>query len=96
MSRVTTATVDHVARLARLSLTDAERETFARQLDEILSYAESMQELALDDVEPMRHAGKGAALREGEARPGLSRERVLREAPDPADGLYRVPRIIGG
>jgi aspartyl-tRNA(Asn)/glutamyl-tRNA(Gln) amidotransferase subunit C len=57
--RVTVATVEHVARLARLSLTDDEKETFARQLDEILSYAESIQALDTGGVPPMSHAGSG-------------------------------------
>ena len=96
MPRVTVETVEHVARLARLSLTGEERETFARQLDEILAYAESMQALDTDGVEPMSHAAAAAVLREDEPRPGLDRERVLEAAPDAADGLFRVPRVIGG
>ena len=96
MSRVTIETVDHVASLARLSLTDEERETFARQLDDILAYAESIQSLDLEGIEPMSHAGHGQRLREGPATAGLPRERVLASAPDAADGLFRVPRIIGG
>jgi aspartyl-tRNA(Asn)/glutamyl-tRNA(Gln) amidotransferase subunit C len=95
MPRVTVETVDHVARLARLSLTDAERTTFARQLDGILEYAEAIRALDLTGVEPMSHAGAASPLRADTAQPGLERERVLAAAPDPADGLFRVPRVIG-
>jgi aspartyl-tRNA(Asn)/glutamyl-tRNA(Gln) amidotransferase subunit C len=82
MARVTVETVDRVAQLAHLSLTAEERETFARQLDQILTYAESIQELDTADVPPMSHA--------------LDRDRVLASAPDPAEGLFRVPKVIGG
>ena len=96
MSRVTVETVDRVARLARLSLSDEERRTFARQLDEILAYAESIQTLETTDVAAMSQPGAAGQLREDAPRQGLPRELVLQAAPDPADGLYRVPRILGG
>ena len=96
MPKVTVETVDHVARLARLSLTAEERETFARQLDEILAYAESIQALDTSAVEPMSHAGTAAVFRADEPRPGLDRGAVLSAAPDPAEALFRVPRVLGG
>jgi aspartyl-tRNA(Asn)/glutamyl-tRNA(Gln) amidotransferase subunit C len=96
MSRVTVATVDHVARLAHLSLTDEERETFARQLEDILAHAESIQSLDTADVPPMSHAARGGDFRPDVPRPGLDREGVLRSAPDGAEGLFRVPKVIGG
>jgi aspartyl-tRNA(Asn)/glutamyl-tRNA(Gln) amidotransferase subunit C len=96
MARVTVETVDHVAQLAHLSLTREERETFARQLDEILAYAESIQALDTRDVEPMSHAVISEVLRDDAPAPELPRERALAAAPDAEAGLYRVPRIIGG
>jgi len=96
MPKVTVETVDHVARLARLSLSAAERETFARQLDEILAYAESIQALDTRDVPPMSHAGTAPVFREDEPRPGLDRATVLAAAPDPGETLFRVPRVLGG
>lgn len=95
MARVTIDTVDHVAKLAHLSLSPAERETFARQLDEILSYAESVQALDTQGVEPMSHAQTVETFRPDEARDSLSRETVLAAAPDAQDGLFRVPRVLG-
>jgi aspartyl-tRNA(Asn)/glutamyl-tRNA(Gln) amidotransferase subunit C len=88
--------VDHVARLAHLSLTDAERDTFARQLDDILAYAESIQALDTEGVPPMSHASRTEILREDVMRDSLPREGVLASAPDARDGLFRVPRVIGG
>jgi aspartyl-tRNA(Asn)/glutamyl-tRNA(Gln) amidotransferase subunit C len=95
MPRVTIETVDHVARLAQLSLTDEERETFARQLDAVLGYAESIRSLDTTDVEPMSHAGSVSPLRPDAAADGLPREKALAAAPDAADGLFRVPKVIG-
>jgi aspartyl-tRNA(Asn)/glutamyl-tRNA(Gln) amidotransferase subunit C len=96
MARVTVETVDHVARLARLSLTDEERETFARQLDQILAYAESIQSLDTAAVEPMSHAVTSEMVREDVPAPSLERRRVQVAAPDAADNLFRVPRVLGG
>jgi aspartyl-tRNA(Asn)/glutamyl-tRNA(Gln) amidotransferase subunit C len=96
MARATVETVDHVARLARLSLSDAERETFARQLDAILAYAESIQALDTAGVEPMSHAAATESFREDTPRPGLPRETAVQAAPDHAEGLFRVPRILAG
>lgn len=94
MPRATASTVDHVARLAHLSLTDEERQLFARQLDEILAYAEAIQKLDTADVPPMSHAAAKDAFREDVVREGLPRERALEAAPDAQDGLFRVPRIL--
>jgi aspartyl-tRNA(Asn)/glutamyl-tRNA(Gln) amidotransferase subunit C len=95
MPRVTVETVDHVARLARLSLTEEERALFARQLDDILAWAESLQAVDVSGVEPLAARGTGD-LRPDEERDGLSRETALSGAPDAAEGLFRVPRVIGG
>jgi aspartyl-tRNA(Asn)/glutamyl-tRNA(Gln) amidotransferase subunit C len=95
MPRVTVETVDHVARLARLSLTEDERALFARQLDDILAWAESLQAVDVSGVEPLAARGAGE-LRADQERDGLPRETALSAAPDTAEGLFRVPRVIGG
>jgi aspartyl-tRNA(Asn)/glutamyl-tRNA(Gln) amidotransferase subunit C len=94
VAKVTAETVDHVAKLAHLSLSEEERGTFARQLDEILGYAESIQSLDVESVPPMSHAGTAERFRDDTPRESLPRERVLAAAPDPADRLFRVPRVI--
>jgi len=96
MPRVTEETVEHVARLARLSLADDERRVFARQLEEILAWAESLQALDTSGVPPMSHPREAEVLREDEPRPGLDRETAFAAAPDATDGLFRVPRVIAG
>lgn len=94
--RVNADTVEHIAKLASLSLSPEEKETFARQLDQILTYAESIQALDTKNVEPMSHARTSEIFRPDEPHQSLTRENALQAAPDPADGLFRVPRVIGG
>ncbi len=96
MARATVETVERVARLAHLSLTEEEKTLFARQLDQVLAYAEAIQALDTKDVLPMSYALATGRLRADVPRDSLDRERVLDEAPDTAEGLFRVPRIIGG
>jgi aspartyl-tRNA(Asn)/glutamyl-tRNA(Gln) amidotransferase subunit C len=82
----------HVARLARLALTDDEVEKMSRELTTILDHVERISELDLDGVEPTSHVvALENVLRPDEPRPSWPRERVLAEAPDPAEGAFRVP-----
>jgi aspartyl-tRNA(Asn)/glutamyl-tRNA(Gln) amidotransferase subunit C len=96
VAKVSAETVDHIAGLAHLSLTEEERNTFARQLEAILDYAESIQALDIADVPPMSHPHADGSLRGDERQPSLDAKTVLAEAPDPAERLFRVPRVIGG
>ena len=92
-----TSDVERVARLARLELTAEEKDLFARQLAGILAYAEQIQRVPTDGVEPTSHAGDAAALRHDVVCPPLPREAYLTAAPD-ADlsaGLFKVPRVLG-
>jgi aspartyl-tRNA(Asn)/glutamyl-tRNA(Gln) amidotransferase subunit C len=87
--------VEHVARLARLTLTDAEIERMREQLNGILSYIEKLNELATEDVEPTSHAVPLVnVMRDDEPAPCLPREEALANAPDRAGEFFRVPRII--
>jgi aspartyl-tRNA(Asn)/glutamyl-tRNA(Gln) amidotransferase subunit C len=95
MTKVTVETVDHVAKLAHLQLTNEEREMFARQLRDILAYAESIQALDTSAVPPMSHAGTGERFRDDAPEDSLDHERVLAAAPDADRGFFRVPRVIG-
>jgi aspartyl-tRNA(Asn)/glutamyl-tRNA(Gln) amidotransferase subunit C len=82
----------HVARLARLRLSDEEVERMSRELSTILDHIEKIGELELDDVEPTSHVIElENVLREDEPRPSWPRERVLEGAPDVAEGGFRVP-----
>lgn len=89
------AAVDHVARLARLELSEEERDRMTVELTKILEHAENVQALDLDDVEPTSHAVPITnVMRPDEARPSLTREQALANAPDAEEGRFRVPRIL--
>jgi aspartyl-tRNA(Asn)/glutamyl-tRNA(Gln) amidotransferase subunit C len=82
----------HVARLARLRLTDDEVERMSSELSGILEHVEHINELDLDGVEPTSHVvAVENVLRPDEPRPSWPREQVLERAPDPAGGSFRVP-----
>ena len=82
----------HVARLARLALTEEEVETMARELSGILEHVDRIAELDLDEVEPTAHVVElENVLRPDEPRPSWPREQMLEPAPDPAEGAFRVP-----
>jgi aspartyl-tRNA(Asn)/glutamyl-tRNA(Gln) amidotransferase subunit C len=82
----------HVARLARLRLSEDEVGRMASELSSILDHIEKIEELDLDDVEPTSHVVEVEnVLREDEPRPSWPRERILEGAPDVAEGGFRVP-----
>jgi aspartyl-tRNA(Asn)/glutamyl-tRNA(Gln) amidotransferase subunit C len=89
------AAVDHVARLARLDLSEDERERMLTELSQILEHAEKIQALDLDGVEPTSHAVPIVnAMRPDVKTPSLPQEVALRNAPESEDGRFKVPRII--
>ncbi|MGZ8650235.1 MAG: Asp-tRNA(Asn)/Glu-tRNA(Gln) amidotransferase subunit GatC [Solirubrobacteraceae bacterium] len=83
----------HVAKLARLELTDDEIERFGGELSNVLDHIEKIGELGdLADVDPTSHVVTVEnVLREDEPRPSMPREKALENAPDAADGGFRVP-----
>jgi aspartyl-tRNA(Asn)/glutamyl-tRNA(Gln) amidotransferase subunit C len=82
----------HVAKLARLKLSDDEVERMAKELSGILEHVEKISELDLDGVEPTSHVIQlENVLRPDRSRPSWSRDEVLERAPDPAGGSFRVP-----
>ena len=96
--RLTRADVDRIATLARLDLSDTEKDRFVHQLSHVLEYAEQIHRIDTTGVAPTAQVLSGKpADRPDEARPGLTNEEALANAPDPAPrtGLFRVPRVIG-
>jgi aspartyl-tRNA(Asn)/glutamyl-tRNA(Gln) amidotransferase subunit C len=82
----------HVAKLARLKLTDEEVERMSDELSSILEHVERINELDLEGVEPTSHVvDVENVLRPDEPRPSLPRERALANAPDATDDGFRVP-----
>lgn len=89
------AAVDHVARLARLDLTEDERETMRSELEGILEHAGKIQALDLDGVEPTSHAlPLRNAMREDVVKPSLPQAETLALAPKAEDSRFMVPRIV--
>ncbi|MHC4202186.1 MAG: Asp-tRNA(Asn)/Glu-tRNA(Gln) amidotransferase subunit GatC [Planctomycetota bacterium] len=87
-------TVEHVAKLSRLDLAEAEIETFTSELARIVEYFDQLGELDVSKDEPMAHAAEGALLREDELGRSLPRTKALDGAPAARDGFFRVPPVI--
>ncbi len=93
--RISPADVAHVARLARLDVTDEELELYAEQLGAVLEYAAETAALEISGVPPTAHPFPlRNVLRPDEPRPSLDRDEVLAMAPDAEDDRFRVPRIL--
>ncbi len=87
--------VDHIARLARLRLTEGEVERLRRQLPAILEAAARVGEVAAKDVPPTSHPiPRSNVLRPDELRPTLTQEEALSTAPAAEAGRFKVPRIV--
>jgi aspartyl-tRNA(Asn)/glutamyl-tRNA(Gln) amidotransferase subunit C len=95
MATISRDEVAHLARLARLAVTDDELDTFASQLDVILQAVAQVGEVAAADVPPTSHSVPLTnVLRDDVEVPCLPRDEVLAGAPDVEDGRFRVPRIL--
>jgi aspartyl-tRNA(Asn)/glutamyl-tRNA(Gln) amidotransferase subunit C len=93
---ISRAEVAHLARLARLAVTEEELDLFAGQLDVVLRAVARVGEAAAADVAPTTHAVPMVnVFRPDVARPSLPRDAVLAGAPAAEDGRFRVPRILG-
>ena len=93
---ITREDVLHVARLARLEIPEDEIERVRAELGAILEAVGKVSELDLEGVEPTSHPLDLVNVwGEDEPRPSLSREDALANAPDPADGAFRVPAVGG-
>lgn len=93
---ITVATVQHLAGLARIALTDAEVDSLTRELGSILTNVAKVQEVAGPDVPATSHPiPLGNVTREDEVADVLTREQALANAPEEADGMFRVSSILG-
>jgi aspartyl-tRNA(Asn)/glutamyl-tRNA(Gln) amidotransferase subunit C len=94
--RITSEVVAKVARLARLDLDDAELASATEQLSDMLEHFADIDALDLDEVEPMTQPFELVNVMRDDV-PGrtLDRDEVLAEAPDPVDGRFGVPPILG-
>ena len=91
---ITVKDVEHVAKLARLELTESEKEKFTQQLDSILQYVEQMNEIDTTGVEPMSHVIPVTnVMREDKVVYTNTKQELMQNAPEEEDGFFRVPKI---
>ena len=87
--------VEKVAGLARLTLTEDEKERFSHQLSSILSHMEELNQVEIPEVDSTPSVvGETGVLRDDVVRPSLSQDEVLRNAPDSHNGFFKVPKIL--
>lgn len=92
---ITQEQVERVAKLARLDVSEGEKAALARQLSSILTYIDQLTALDTAGVAPMAAALPiENVFRDDQVRPSLSQEQALANAPDHADGFFRVPKIL--
>jgi aspartyl-tRNA(Asn)/glutamyl-tRNA(Gln) amidotransferase subunit C len=92
---ITIKDVEHVAKLARLDLNDAEKQQFTEQLNAIIEYASQLESLSTDDVQPTSHAMPlFNVMREDEVRPSLPIVKVMLNAPEEEEGQFKVPAVL--
>lgn len=96
MSQISPDQVAHLARLARLALTDVELDSFAGQLDAIITHVSQIQAVDVTGVEPTGNPLKDVNItRPDQTMPCLTQQEALAEAPQAVDGRFAVPQILG-
>ena len=95
--KITPELIAHLENLARLALSEDEREAMREDLEKILAYFEKLGELELGGLEELaRPVETEARMRQDVPAPGLSQEEALQNAPEREDGYFKVPRMIEG
>lgn len=98
---ISQAEVTKIASLSNLALTPEETESFAVQLAAIVEYIDQLSEVDISNVAPWQHRSAGEAItsyaaREDAVEPSLGTDIALSNAPDPDEGHFTVPKVIGG
>lgn len=94
--QLTEQQVRHVAKLSRLKLNDQQVHYFSEQLSHVLQYVSKLNELDVEDVEPMAHpTDMTNRFRDDEPTPGLAVDAALKNAPDTDPPFFKVPKILG-
>lgn len=95
MSKIRKKDVEYIAKLARLKLSEKEKEKFAKQLDQILKYVDKLNELDTEKVKPTSHVlPLKNVFRKDKVGKSLGVEKVLGNAPEKARGFFKVPKVI--
>ena len=91
---ITIQDVEHVAKLARLDLTEEEKVKFSKQLGDVLKYVEQMNEVDTSNVEPLSHVVDfNNVMRKDEIHYDCSKEELMMNAPEEENGFFKVPKI---
>lgn len=93
--RITREQVEHVAHLARLNLTEDEKEQMTKDMEAIIAFADQINALDIKDVAPTAHVIPiNNVFREDEVVPSMDRELLLSNAPSQANGCFSVPKVV--
>ncbi|HSP61480.1 MAG TPA: Asp-tRNA(Asn)/Glu-tRNA(Gln) amidotransferase subunit GatC [Pyrinomonadaceae bacterium] len=97
---ITESDIEKIAQLAHLEITDEERRIFAPQMAEIVAYVEQLNEIDTAAIEPALggltpEGERTESARVDEVRTSLGQTLALEQAPDPASGHFRVPKVLG-
>ena len=93
--KITSELVDYIAHLARIELSDDDKQLFRVQLEAILDHIDKLNQLDTKGVEPMIHTLQlNNVFRGDEVRPSLPTELAIRNAPDRTEDSYKVPAVI--
>lgn len=97
---ISEADIEKIALLAHLEITDAERRMFAPQIAEIVTYVEQLNAVDTGEVEPALggltpEGERTESTRPDQLQPSLGQKLALDQAPDPASGHFRVPKVLG-
>jgi aspartyl-tRNA(Asn)/glutamyl-tRNA(Gln) amidotransferase subunit C len=97
---ITESDIEKIALLAHLDITEDEQKLFAPQISEIVTYVEQLNAIDTSAVEPAlggltRESEQTESSRPDEVQPSLGQKLALDQAPDPASGHFRVPKVLG-
>jgi aspartyl-tRNA(Asn)/glutamyl-tRNA(Gln) amidotransferase subunit C len=93
--KITLETIGHVANLARLNLTEKEKERLTKDMENIISYVDKLNELDTSNIEPTAHVMPVRnVFREDLAKNSYDREKILANAPQSEDGCFKVPKVV--
>ena len=93
--KITKITIEHVANLARLNLTEEEKSMLTLDMEQIISYMDKLKELDTSEVKPTAHVMPiSNVFREDKSEPSYLREKILASAPLTKDGCFKVPKIV--
>ncbi len=93
---VTVKDVEHIAKLAMLKFSDAEKEMLTHQLNQILEYMEKLNTVDTSSVEPLSHVIElNNVFRPDQVKPSIETEEVLKNAPSKTEEFFKVPKVLG-